>query len=55
MLNIELCLKGAVLLDLKRCKIRDKSVLSLAISVSLLIDSLHAKAGSLYQHKKFTL
>jgi hypothetical protein len=55
MLKIELRLKGAALLYLKRGKIRDKSLLSLAGSVSLLIDSLHPKAGSLSQQKKFTL
>ena len=55
MLNIEIRLKGAALLDLKRSKIRDKSLLSLARSVSLLIDSLHTKVGSFSQHKKSTL
>ncbi len=55
MLNIELRLKGAALLYLKRGKIRDKSLLSLAGNVLLLIDSLHPKEGSLSQLKKFTL
>ena len=55
MLNIELRLKGAALLYLKRGKIRDKSLLSLAGSVLLLSDSLHPKAGSLSQYRKFTL
>ena len=55
MLNIELRLKGTAFLDLKKGKIHDKSLLSLAGSVLLPIDSLHPKAGSLAQHKKFTL
>ncbi len=55
MLNIELRLKGAALLYLKRGKIRDKSLLSLAGGVLLLIDSLRPKAGSLSQYEKFTL
>ena len=55
MLNIELRLKGAAFPDLKKGKIRDKGLLSLSRSVLLLIDSLHPKAGSLSQHKKFAL
>jgi len=53
--DIELRLEGAAFLDLKRGKIRDKSLLSLAGSFSLLIDSIHTKASSLFQYKRFTL